>query len=206
MEREYDNYRIYPNVFFGDQVILEDFIIVGELPRGKTIGELCTSIGSNAIIRSHTVIYAGNTIGDNFQTGHGVLIRESNKIGNNVSIGSHSIIEHDVVIEDEVRIHSNSFIPEYSTLELGCWIGPGVIFTNARYPRSRNVKITLQGPTIRRGAIIGAGAVLLPGVVVGQNSLVGAGAVVVSDVPDGVVIAGNPAKIIKSRADIKDYQ
>jgi acetyltransferase-like isoleucine patch superfamily enzyme len=168
-------------------------------------GQLQTLIGANAIIRSHTVLYAGNVIGDNFETGHGVLIREENHIGHDVSIGSHSIIEHHVHIADAVRIHSNAFIPEYSALEEGSWIGPGVTFTNALYPRSRRVMEALRGPLIKRGAKIGAGVVLLPGVTIGQHALVGAGAVVVDNVPDYAVVVGNPARVIKYVGEIAAY-
>ena len=201
-----DTCRVYPNVLLGTGVILGDFVIVGEPPRGKATGELPTHIGAGAVIRSHTVIYAGNVIGDHFETGHGALIREENQIGNNVSIGTHSIVEHHVEIGSDVRVHSGVFIPEYSVLEAGCWVGPGVIFTNARYPRSPGVKETLRGPQIRSGAKIGAGAVLLPGITVGRYALVGAGAVVVGDVPGGAVVVGNPGRIIKFIADLDVYQ
>jgi acetyltransferase-like isoleucine patch superfamily enzyme len=143
------------------------------------------------------VIYAGNTIGDNFQTGHQVMIRELNDIGREVSIGTGSVIEHHVKIGDRVRIHSRVFIPEFSVLEEGCWIGPGVVMTNAFHPLCPKVKDCLVGPTVKKGAKIGANATLLPGVVIGENALVGAGAVVTKDVPAGAVVAGNPAKIIK---------
>jgi len=197
--------HIYPNVSIGSGGTLGDFTIIGEPPRGKAAGELPTVIGAGAIIRSHTVVYAGNRIGDRFETGHGVLIREENQIGHEVSIGSHTVVEHHVVIGDSVRIHSNAFIPEYSVLEAECWIGPGVIFTNARYPRSLKTKARLQGPVIKSRAKIGAGAVLLPGVTVGQDALVGAGAVVVSDVPDRAVVVGNPARVIKLVHEIAAY-
>lgn len=201
-----ETWRLLPNVSLGKGAVLGDYVIIGETPRGKAPGELPTRIGAEAVIRSHTVIYAGNIIGDNFQTGHGVLIREENRIGNNVSIGSHSIIEHHVEVGNNVRIHSNAFIPEYSVLEPDCWIGPGVIFTNARYPRSANVKETLKGPRIGNGAKIGAGAILLPGVVIGKNALVGAGAVVIADVPDETVVVGNPAHVVKRVSDISAYR
>ena len=197
--------QIYPNVELGAESNLGDFVIIGEPPSGKAPGELPTRIGARVTIRSHTVIYAGNIIGDDFQTGHGALVREENRIGNHVSIGSHSVVEHHVEIGDHVRVHSNAFIPEYSMLEAACWIGPGVIFTNARYPRSPGVKEGLKGPTIRSGAKIGAGAVLLPGVTIGRDALVGAGSVVVDDVPDGAVVAGNPARIIKRITEIAAY-
>lgn len=199
------NSQIYPNVLLGDGAVIADFVIIGEPPRGVVAGELTTIIGARALIRSHTVIYAGNRIGMNFQTGHGVLIRESNEIGDDVSIGSHSIIEHRVRISDKVRIHSNVFIPEFSILEEGVWVGPCSVFTNALYPLSLDVKQHLKGPHLLAGAKIGANATLLPGVTIGRNSLVGAGAVVIHDVPEGKVVVGNPAKVIKDIADISDY-
>lgn len=197
---------IFPNVQFAAEPTLGEFVIVGEPPRGKQAGELETRIGARAVIRSHTVIYAGNIVGDDFQTGHGALVREENQIGNHVSIGSHTIVEHHVRIGDNVRLHSNVFVPEFSILEEGCWLGPNVVVTNARYPQSRNVKEQLKGARIKRGAKIGANVTLLPGVIIGENALVGAGAVVTRDVPDGAVVAGNPARLIKTIADIPDYE
>lgn len=199
-------FTISPNVFFTTDPTLGAFVIVGEPPRGKNSGELVTRIGARAMIRSHTVIYAGNVIGDDFQTGHGVLLREENEIGNNVSIGSHTIVEHHVKIGDNARLHSNVFVPEFSVLEENCWLGPNVVVTNARYPQSKSVKENLRGAHIKRGAKIGANATLLPGVVIGENALVGAGAVVTRDVPDGAVVAGNPARVIKTVRDILEYR
>ena len=195
-------YRIFENVTLGEGSVVEDFCIVGTPPRGKKDGELATTIGDGAVIRSHTVIYAGNVIGANFQTGNKVNIRESNRIGSHVSIGTLSVIEHHVEIADNVRIHTQVFIPEYSVLEEGCWIGPNVVFTNAKYPLSPGVKDSLAGPTIRQGAKIGANVTLLPGVVIGEYALVGAGSVVVRDVPPGAVVAGNPARVIRQISEL----
>ena len=194
--------RIYEKVELGEHTVVEDFCIIGAPPRGKKPGELPTLIGAGATIRSHTVIYAGNVIGEGFQTGNKVNIRESNQIGHNVSVGTLSVIEHHVEIGNNVRIHTQAFIPEYSVLEEGCWIGPNVVLTNAKYPLSPGVKDSLAGPVIKKGAKIGANATLLPGVVIGENALVGAGSVVVKDVPDGAVVAGNPARIIRSVAEL----
>jgi acetyltransferase-like isoleucine patch superfamily enzyme len=195
-------YRIFENVLLGQGTVVEDFCIVGTPPRGVRDGDLLTTIGDGAVIRSHTVIYAGNVIGRNFQTGNKVNIRESNRIGNNVSVGTLSVIEHHVEIADNVRIHTQAFIPEFSVLEEGCWIGPNVVLTNAKYPLSPGVKDSLAGPIVRKGARIGANATLLPGVVIGENALVGAGAVVVSDVPPGAVVVGNPARVIRQIAEL----
>lgn len=163
-------------------------------------------IGKNSTIREPTVIYPDNKIGDNFTTGHFVSIREKNKIGNNVSIGSHSNIEHHIIIEDNVRIHSNCFIPEYSILKHDCWIGPNVVLTNAKYPKSKNVKNKLIGPIIGEFAKIGANSTILPEVKIGKHALIGAGTVVVKDVPAYATIAGNPGKVIGDIRNLKEYE
>lgn len=201
-----ESFVIYPGVHLGPQTTVGDFVLIGVLLRDRQPGELETHIGAGAIIRSHTVIYSGNVIGKNFQTGHGVMIRELNQIGDDVSVGTHSVIEHHVKIANRVRVHSNAFIPEYSVIEEGAWIGPNVVFTNALYPLSPNAKETLKGPRIMPGAKIGANATLLPGIVIGRNALVGAGAVVVDHVPDDKVVVGNPARVVKDVGEISAYE
>jgi acetyltransferase-like isoleucine patch superfamily enzyme len=191
-----------PGVHIEEPAEIGQFVLIGVPPRGKKEGDLPTSIGPDAVIRSHTVIYAGNRIGRKFQTGHGTLIREENTIGDDVSIGSGSVVEHHVVIGDGVRVHSKAFIPEYSVLEPHCWIGPNVVITNAKYPRSPLVKETLKGAVVRRGAKIGANSTLLPGVEIGEDALVGAGSVVTRDVPPRTVVAGNPARVIKQISEL----
>jgi len=197
-----ENYRIYLNVDLGEGSVIEDYSLVGVPPRKTGDGDLATVIGANAVIRSHTVIYAGNRIGRNFQTGNKVNIRELNEIGDDVSVGTLSVIEHHVTIGNGVRIHTQAFIPEFTKLEDDVWIGPNVVITNAKYPLSPDVKETLAGPTIRQGAKIGANATILPGIIIGKNALVGAGSVVTKDVPDGGVVVGNPARIIKVIQDL----
>lgn len=198
-------YFVYPNVELGPGSRIEPYVILGVPPRGARPGQLPTQLGARALVRSHTVIYAGNTIGANFQTGHGVMIRELNEIGDDVSIGTHSVVEHHVRIGNGVRIHSNAFIPEFSVLEDGCWIGPNAVLTNARYPLSSTARQELKGPILREGAKIGANATILPGVIIGANALVGAGAVVVKDVPAGKVVVGNPARVIGDVASLAAY-
>lgn len=194
--------KISSLVTLGVGPVIGEFVIIGELSNKGKNPELKTAIGNNAIIRSHTVIYEGNSIGDDFQTGHGVLIREENEIGNNVSIGSGSVVEHHTCISDNVRLHSNVFIPEHTRLEAGCWLGPNVVLTNAKYPLSPTAKETLKGPRIKKGAKVGANCTILPGIIIGENALVGAGSVVSINIPDNAVAVGNPAKIINDISNL----
>ena len=182
------------------------FVIIGQPPRGMAAGALTTHIGAGAHIGSHTVIYAGNRIGRNFRCGHGVLVREENDIGHDVSIGSGANVEHHVRIGNAVRLHSNVFVPELSVLEDGCWLGPNVVLTNARYPASPTTKQELVGPHIEANARIGANATILPGVRIGAEALVGAGAVVTEDVPPGSVVVGNPARVINHVTRLAAYR
>ena len=186
---------IYPNVQLGENVVIEEYCIIGTPFQGYT--NEATIIGDHAIIRSFTVIYAGNRIGEHFQTGNKANIRELNTIGNHVSVGTLSVIEHHVLIEDHVRIHSQAFIPEFSTIRRQAWIGPNVVFTNAKFPKAPNVKEELCGPTIEEYARIGANSTILPTVRIGKNALVGAGSVVTKDVPENVIVAGNPARVMR---------
>jgi acetyltransferase-like isoleucine patch superfamily enzyme len=201
-----DSARVLAGVHLGDECVVEDFVLVGVLPAGMTAEEAPTFVGAHGRIRSHTVIYAGNRIGADFMTGHGVLVREFNQVGDHVSIGSHSVVEHRVRIGDRVRIHSNVFVPEFSVLEEDAWIGPGAVLTNARYPQSARAKRNLKGPHLLAGAMIGANVTLLPGLSIGRGALVGAGSVVVSDVPAGMVVVGNPARVIRAVNELAAYQ
>lgn len=184
-------------VNLAEDSIIEELCVVGRHgPQSPTV------IGPKATIRSHTVIYQGNTIGAGFATGHHVLIREHNTIGDCVSIGSLTVVEHHVVIGDQVRIHSQCFIPEYSVLEPGCWIGPRVTLTNAPFPRCPSVSRCMRGVVVCRDAKIGANVTILPGVRIGECALIGAGAVVTKDVEPGMVVVGPAARAVKSIDDL----
>jgi acetyltransferase-like isoleucine patch superfamily enzyme len=183
---------IYPNVKLGENCVVEDYCIIGNPLRDGSQPE--TVIGNHAWIRSHTVIYAGNVIGNNFQTGNKSNIREQNKIGNNVSIGTMTVVEHHIIIEDNVRIHSAAFIPEFTTLKNGSWVGPHVVMTNAKVPMSLDAKKNLKGPTLNSGAIIGANSTLSPGITIGEGALIGSGSNVSQDVSAKSVVYGTKAE------------
>jgi len=186
---------IYPNVIIGNNVIIEDYCIIG-IPF-KGMKDEKTVIGDGSLIRAGTHIYAGNTIGINFQTGNKANVRELNEIGDDVSIGTLSVLEHHISIQDGVRIHSQVFIPEYTILEKFCWLGPNVVLTNASYPKHPKVKDNLNGVLIRMNAKIGANSTILPGVVIGKGALIGAGSVVTRDIIDNKIAVGNPAAVIR---------
>ena len=95
-----------------------------------------------------------------------------------------------------MKIHCSCYIAQFTEIEDGVFVGPGVIVTNDRHPGCPNFRECMKGPTLRAGSVIGGGTTLLPGIVVGEKSLVGAGSVVTRDVEAGIVVAGNPARHI----------
>jgi acetyltransferase-like isoleucine patch superfamily enzyme len=116
-------------------------------------------------------------------------------VGKNSKIDSYVYVEEGVVIGDNCKIRPFVFIPTGVTIEDDVFIGPNVTFTNDKYPKAQG-EWKLLPTMIKKGASIGANSVIVPGITVGKGALVGAGSVVTRDVPEGVVVAGNPARII----------
>ena len=149
-------------------------------------------LGKNVRIYDFTNLY-GCEIGDDVKIGTFVEIQKGSKIGNRCKVSSHTFICEGVTLEDDV------------------FIGHNVTFINDRYPRATNGAGQLQAESdwsciatlVKRGASIGSGATLLCGITVGENALVGAGSVVTKNVPAGAVVAGNPARVVKSSAPKK---
>jgi len=120
-------------------------------------------------------------------------------IGADCNVCDHTYVEDDVVVGDRVTIKSGVFLWNGLRIEDDVFIGPQATFTNDPFPRSRE-PFECPITTIRRGASIGAGAVILPGLTIGERAMVGAGAVVTKDVAADAVVVGNPARVVRSLA------
>ncbi len=116
-------------------------------------------------------------------------------IGRNCNICAQCFIENNVVIGDNVTIKNSVQLWNGLRIEDDVFIGPNVTFTNDKFPRSKKYPDAFLTTTIKKGASIGGGAVILPGLTIGEHAMVGAGAVVTRDVPAGCIVIGNPAKI-----------
>jgi acetyltransferase-like isoleucine patch superfamily enzyme len=161
-------------------------------------------IGPGARLRSGTVIYDGVRIGREFQTGHHVVVREESRIGDGVSIWSNTVVDYGCVIGDRVKIHCNCYIAQFTEIEDGAFLAPGVTIANDLFPGDPNSANAMQGPLIGAGAQIGVNVTILPYVTIGAGALVGAGAVVTRDVPPGTVAYGSPALPVRRVAELGD--
>lgn len=149
------------------------------------------SIGSDATIRSGTIIYSDVEIGDRFQTGHNAIVREQTAIGDDVVVGTNTVIDGTTTIGSSVSLQTGVYVPPYTDIGDQVFLGPHAVCTNDPYPVRRDDG--LVGPTLSDHVSVGANAVILPGVTVGEGSFVAAGAVVTEDVPPETLAVGAPA-------------
>jgi acetyltransferase-like isoleucine patch superfamily enzyme len=160
------------------------------------MGDYCriasdVKLGKNVAIHAFVNLY-GCSIGDNSRVGTFVEVQKNSSIGNNTKVSSHTFICEGVTIEDDV------------------FIGHNVSFINDKYPRATNGDGKPQSEAdwgvvktlVKRGASIGTSATILCGVTIGENAIIGAGSVVTRDVPDNAIVAGVPARFIRSTQEI----
>lgn len=136
-----------------------------------------------------------NTLGEGTKIWQFCVILPQAVIGKDCNICAHCLIENDVIIGDRVTIKSGVQLWDGISVEDDVFIGPNATFSNDKYPKSKQYPDKFIKTRIKKGASIGAGATLLPGVIIGENALVGAGAVVTRDVPANAIVQGVPAKI-----------
>ncbi len=195
---------VHEGTVLGEGVRVLEYAVVGKQP---VLGSKSTAkrdplppatIGAGTVISTGAIVFAGATIGAGCIVGDQACVRERVTLGDDVVVGRGSLVENDTTVGRGTRIQADAYITAYSTLEEDVFIAPCVVTTNDNFMgRTEQRKELMKGPTIRRGARVGGGAVLLPGIEVGEEAFVGAGAVVTKDVPPKTVVYGNPARPVR---------
>jgi acetyltransferase-like isoleucine patch superfamily enzyme len=195
---------IHPGTVLGEGVKVHENAVVGKQP---TLSPRSTAkreplppavIGAGTVISTGAILFAGSTIGERVILGDQSCVRERVTIGDDVVVGRGSLVENDTTIGAMTKIQADAYITAYSTLEEHVFIAPCVVTTNDNWMgRTERRFVNIKGPTIRRGARIGGGAILCPGIEVGEEAFIGAGAVVTKDVPPRVVVVGSPARVLR---------
>ncbi len=199
---------VHEGTILGEGVKVLEYAVVGKQPtlspRSTAKREPLppTQIGAGTIVSTGAVVFAGTTIGDRVILGDQSCVRERVHVGDDVVIGRGSLVENDTTIGALTKIQADAYITAYSTLEDNVFIAPCVVTTNDNFMgRTEKRHELVKGPIIRRGARVGGGAVLCPGVEIGEEAFVGAGAVVVKDVPPRKLVIGSPARVLRDVAD-----
>jgi len=195
---------VYPGTVIGEGCKILDYAVVGKQP---TLSPRSTAkreelppleLGAGTIVSTGAVVFAGTTLGERAIVGDQACVRERCTIGDDVVIGRGALVENDTSVGALTKIQAHAYITAYSLLEDNVFIAPCVVTTNDNFMgRTEKRHDLVKGPTIRRGARIGGGAVLLPGIEVGEEAFVGAGAVVLRDVPARALVVGSPARQIR---------
>jgi acetyltransferase-like isoleucine patch superfamily enzyme len=195
---------VYPGTVLAEGVVIGDNAVVGKPP---TLGARSTAsgeelpplvVGGGTSVLACAVVFAGSRLGSGVIVGDQACVRERCELGDGVVVGRGSMVENDTSVGARTKIQANAYVTAYSLLEEDVFIAPGVVTTNDNFMGRTEDRHRLRaGPTIRRGARVGGGAVLLPGVEIGEEAFVGAGAVVLEDVPPRAVVVGNPARQIR---------
>jgi acetyltransferase-like isoleucine patch superfamily enzyme len=195
---------VHPGTVLGNGVRVLEHAVVGTQP---TLSPRSTAkreplppavIGGGTVVSTGAIVFAGTTVGARVILGDQSCVRERVTIGDDVVLGRGSLVENDTTIGSHARIQADAYITAYTTIEDDVFVAPCVVTTNDNFMGRTERRLgLLRGPTLRRGARVGGGAVLCPGVEVGEEAFVGAGAVVTKDVPARTVVVGNPARVLR---------
>ena len=195
---------VYPGTILGDGCRVLDYAVVGKQPTlsprstAKREEAAPLELGPGTVVSTGAVVFAGTRIGARTIVGDQACVRERCEIGDDVVIGRGSLIENDTTVGDLSKIQAHAYVTAYSTLEDNVFIAPCVTTANDNFMGRTEGRLKhMRGPTIRRGARVGAAAILLPGIEIGEEAFVGAGAVVLADVPARAVVVGNPARRLR---------
>src|SRR5438045_9429828 len=190
MAEIHDTAIVHRGTCLGEGVKVREHAVVGKQPslspRSTAKKEPLppTEIGDGTIVSTGAIVFAGATIGARVILGDQSCVRERVVVGDDVVIGRGSLVENDTTIGARTRIQAEAYITAYSALEDDVFIAPCVVTTNDNFMgRTEQRRELMKGPTIRRRARIGGGAILCPGVEIGEEAFVGAGAVVTKYVP-----------------------
>jgi acetyltransferase-like isoleucine patch superfamily enzyme len=170
---------------------IDDGVQLNYRPGREAVAPLRLGVGAR--LRSGTVLYAGATVGERFETGHNVIVRESTTIGDDVSVWSNSVVDYGCRIGDRVKVHTGCYVAQFSELEDDVFLAPGVALANDLFPGFAESAAAMRGPVIEQGAQLGVQVTVLPYVRIGRGAIIGAGAVVSRDIPAGVIAYGCPA-------------
>jgi len=180
---------VHSDAEVGDDCCIESHCIIGYptcLAKGDPL-----RLGSGALIRSHSVLYAGSNIGIQLSTGHHVVIREMSQIGRQCQIGSYTELQGDLVFGDFSRTQSSVFIPKHTQIGKAVWLFPRVTLTNDPHPPSDRGG---RGVCIKDYAVLASCCTVLPGITIGERALVAAHSLVTRDVDPEMLVAGIPAR------------
>jgi acetyltransferase-like isoleucine patch superfamily enzyme len=199
---------VYPGTVLGEGVKVLENAVVGKQPSlsprstAKREPLAPTEIGDGTIVSTGAIVFAGSKIGARVILGDQSCVRERVTVGDDVVLGRGSLIENDSTVGARTKIQAEAYVTAYSTLEDDVFIAPCVVTTNDNFMgRTEKRHGLIKGPTIRRGARVGGGAILLPGIEIGEEAFVGAGAVVTKDVPPRKLVIGSPARVLRDVAD-----
>ena len=199
-----DTAIVFPGTIVPDDCTILDYAVVGKQPTlsarsTATQGEVPPlELGPGTVVSTGAVVFAGTRLGARVVVGDQACVRERCDIGDDVVVGRGSLIENDTTVGARTKIQAMAYVTAYATHEEDVFIAPCVQTSNDNFMgRTERRHELRKGPTVRRGARVGVGAVLCPAVEIGEEAFVGAGAVVVKDVPPRVVIVGNPARVLQ---------
>lgn len=184
-----------------DDLELDPGVLVGYLT-GRRLTDLTLRIGPRGHLRSGTVIYAGSTIGTDFQTGHNVVVREQNQLGDHVQIWNNTTIDYGCRIGNRVKIHTNCYVAQHTVLDDDVFMAPGVTIANDLHPGCAFSGECMRGPTLQRGVQVGVNVTIVPMITIGEHSVIGSGAVVTKDIPPYSLVVGNPGRVVKDVRDL----